>query len=45
MKQKEAESLRAHTSLLEERLTDALTLLLQIPHKVRIRFNDRAWFH
>ncbi|XP_039521306.1 EF-hand and coiled-coil domain-containing protein 1 isoform X2 [Pimephales promelas] len=33
MKQKEADSLRVHTSLLEERLTDALTLLLQIPHK------------
>ncbi|XDV51288.1 hypothetical protein PO909_020204 [Leuciscus waleckii] len=33
MKQKEADGLRAHHSLLEERLTDALTLLLQIPHK------------
>ncbi|XP_067243896.1 EF-hand and coiled-coil domain-containing protein 1 [Chanodichthys erythropterus] len=33
MKQKEVDSLRAHHSLLEERLTDALSLLLQIPHK------------
>ncbi|XP_067287463.1 EF-hand and coiled-coil domain-containing protein 1 isoform X2 [Pseudorasbora parva] len=33
MKQKEVDSLRAHHSLVEERLTDALTLLLQIPHK------------
>ncbi|XP_016354939.1 EF-hand and coiled-coil domain-containing protein 1-like [Sinocyclocheilus anshuiensis] len=33
MKQKEVESLRVYHSLLEERLTDTLTLLLQIPHK------------
>ncbi|KAF4107280.1 hypothetical protein G5714_011644 [Onychostoma macrolepis] len=33
MKQKEVESLRVYHSLQEERLTDALTLLLQIPHK------------
>ncbi|XP_050978117.1 EF-hand and coiled-coil domain-containing protein 1 [Labeo rohita] len=33
MKQKELESLRVYHSLLEERLTDTLTLLLQIPHK------------
>ncbi|XP_052425712.1 EF-hand and coiled-coil domain-containing protein 1 [Carassius gibelio] len=33
MKQKEMESLRVYHSQLDERLTDALTLLLQIPHK------------
>ncbi|XP_073682381.1 EF-hand and coiled-coil domain-containing protein 1 [Garra rufa] len=33
VKQKELESLRVYHSLLEERLTDTLTLLLQIPHK------------
>uniref|UniRef100_A0A8C1VCX3 Si:ch211-112f3.4 n=1 Tax=Cyprinus carpio TaxID=7962 RepID=A0A8C1VCX3_CYPCA len=40
MKQKE-ESSRVYHSVLEERLTDALTLLLQIPHKVRTRFRNR----
>uniref|UniRef100_A0A8C1EX16 Si:ch211-112f3.4 n=1 Tax=Cyprinus carpio carpio TaxID=630221 RepID=A0A8C1EX16_CYPCA len=33
MKQKEVESLRVCHSLLEERVTDTFTLLLQIPHK------------
>ncbi|XP_026077641.1 EF-hand and coiled-coil domain-containing protein 1 isoform X3 [Carassius auratus] len=33
MKQKEVESLKVYPSPLEERLTDTLTLLLQIPHK------------
>ncbi len=41
MKQKEVESLRVYHSLQDERLTDALTLLLQIPHKVRTRFKNR----